>query len=148
MKTYPPPAAPTPRIPPFHPVPLRCRDDGWTPIRQAEFIGWLAQTRSVSAAARAVGMSRETAYRLRRHPGAAGFAAAWDIALRRPRNPASRKVTAPDLDQRAESGLVRPVLRYGAFMGVVRKPDISALLGLIARLERLDRQIARCPRPG
>src|SRR5438067_13665643 len=70
-----------PHLPAFHPVPTRARADGWTPLRQAEFVGMLAQTGSVAAAAAFVGMSRESAYRLRRREGAAEFAAAWDLAL-------------------------------------------------------------------
>ena len=41
------PARPWPaykRIPDFVPVPLRARHDGWTPVKQGEFVGWLAQT--------------------------------------------------------------------------------------------------------
>src|SRR5687768_5243887 len=72
---------PPPRMPAFHPVPVRTRTDGWTPLRQAEFIGMLAETGSVSAAAAFAGMARETAYRLRRRPEAAEFAQAWDAAL-------------------------------------------------------------------
>src|SRR5687768_738078 len=75
------PRTPRPRLPAFHPVPIRTRSDGWTPVRQAEFIGMLAETGSVSAAAEFVGMARETAYRLRRKPGAEEFAHAWDVAL-------------------------------------------------------------------
>ena len=58
-----------------------CRRDGWTPARQLRFLDALARTRSVTRAARAAGMSRESAYRLRaRDPGGL-FAAAWDRAL-------------------------------------------------------------------
>lgn len=39
------PHRPTPRIPLFHAVPTRVCADGWTPLRQAEFIGHLAETR-------------------------------------------------------------------------------------------------------
>ena len=70
-----------PRLPSFAPVPAKRRAGGWTPVRQAEFIGMLAETGSVSAAAEFVGMARETAYRLRRKPGAEQFALAWDIAM-------------------------------------------------------------------
>ena len=90
MKHYPPPArssVPLVRIPRFHPVPLVRRADGWTVERQVRFIGYLAQTRSVAAAARAVSMGRESAYRLRKRAGAAGFAAAWDAALGKPHVP-------------------------------------------------------------
>ena len=69
------------RVPKFTPVPLRYRQDGWTPMRQADFLGRLAETWSVAAAARHVGKSRESAYRLRDKPGAESFAAAWDAIL-------------------------------------------------------------------
>ena len=61
-----------PRVPAFYPVPLRATHHGWTPERQAHFIGWLAETGSVSAACERVGMSRKGAYQLRKKPGAAG----------------------------------------------------------------------------
>jgi hypothetical protein len=63
------------------PVPLRHRGDGWTPCRQREFLAVLARTRSIAGAAAAVGLSRTAAYRLRHHPAARDFAAAWDAAL-------------------------------------------------------------------
>lgn len=72
------------RIPPFHVMPGRARCDGWTPVKQAEFIGELAETRSVAEAARRVGMTRETAYRLRRRKWSSSFCAAWDAAMGRP----------------------------------------------------------------
>jgi hypothetical protein len=59
----------------------RFRQDGWTPARQLVFLDLLSRTRSVTRAARAAGMSRESAYRLRRRPSASLFAAAWDRAL-------------------------------------------------------------------
>ena len=66
----------------FAPVALKSRHDGWTADRQHRFIAELGATRSIAAACRAVGMSRESAYRLKDHPGAAlGFALAWRRAL-------------------------------------------------------------------
>jgi hypothetical protein len=66
----------------FTPVPLeRQRTDGWTPIAQKRFVIALDAMGSVGAAARAVGMSRNSAYRLRERDGAESFAAAWDRAL-------------------------------------------------------------------
>lgn len=61
--------------------PEPCRRDGWTPARQLAFLEILARTRSVTAAARSVGMSREGAYRLRRRADAGLFAATWDRAM-------------------------------------------------------------------
>lgn len=75
----------TRRVPPFYPVPVRGRHDGWSAERQAEFLGVLAATRSVAAAVERVGMSRQAAYCLRRRPGAESFAAAWDAVLGAPR---------------------------------------------------------------
>ena len=63
------------------PVPRKRRHDGWTPEKQREFIETLADSGSVVGAARAVGLSKQSAYALRRSKGAEGFAAAWDAAI-------------------------------------------------------------------
>lgn len=124
------------RVPAFVPVPLRTRVDGWTPLRQAQFLVALARTRSVWQAAAAAGMARETAYRLRGKPGAESFAAAWDAVLGRN---AKRKVTPEELMRRAFDELVRPLVRGGQCVGLARKTDNSALLALLAQLDRSRR---------
>ena len=48
-------------LPSFAAVPVKYRHDGWTPARQKAFIGALADTGSVSRAARYVNMSPEGA---------------------------------------------------------------------------------------
>lgn len=122
-----------PRVPPFYPVPrLRRRDDGWLPARQADFLGYLAETGSVSAAAARVGMSRESAYRLRRREGAESFAAAWDAALGLP----LRKVTVDDLIFLAYSGLIRPVMRRGRYVRWEQRPSTTAFMRLFERMSR------------
>lgn len=69
-------------LPQFEPVPRKTnRHDGWTPERQRAFIGALADTGSVSRAARHVNMSPEGAYYLRRQPGSEQFRRAWEAAL-------------------------------------------------------------------
>ncbi|MFA9200766.1 MAG: hypothetical protein ACEQR8_06200 [Cypionkella sp.] len=143
MQPPPPSSPPAPkrrrRIPAFHPVPVGPRRDGWTPARQAHFIGLLAQTGSVSEAAALVGMRRESAYRLRARPGAAGFAAAWDAALARPHKRvdlASTKATGIEPGVRYASGLVQVVVYRGRYRGSHRKDDINALLQHNARLSR------------
>lgn len=65
----------------FTPVPGRRRHDGWTAARQRGFIDTLADTGSVRHSANAVNMTPESAYALRRRPGAAEFCAAWNAAL-------------------------------------------------------------------
>jgi hypothetical protein len=123
------------KVPAFVPVPLRARADGWTPPRQAEFRGYLAETRSVAEAARLVNMARETAYRLRDRPGAESFAAAWDAAMGRceGRTPRASKVTGYELWHRAFHGLFKPVMRGGRYAGTLRKSDTSALLRVVAK---------------
>lgn len=60
---------------------LRRRRDGWTAERERRFLDSLATGRTVAQAAAAAGLSTRSAYRLRRHPGGAAFARAWDRAI-------------------------------------------------------------------
>ena len=67
---------------PFTPVPrLRNRRNGWTEDRQRRFIAALARCGSVAGAARAVGLTARSAYRLLDADGADDFARAWDRAI-------------------------------------------------------------------
>ena len=124
----------------FHTVPVKPRADGWTVKRQCAFLAHLYFTGSVTSAARAVGMSRETAYRLRARPNAESFARAWDRVLAPPGTgpvagpkPDFRKVTDFELSRRYEEGLARPVIYRGQFFGIDRKADDSSLLRLLGR---------------
>ncbi len=67
--------------PPFDPVPVKPRHDGWTPARQRGFVEALAATACVADAASCVGMSETSAYNLYARPDASAFRAAWDAAL-------------------------------------------------------------------
>jgi hypothetical protein len=62
------------------PVRRRARYDGWTEEKQRRFIEVLADTGLVGFAAREVGMTRQSAYRLRRSTHGGAFARAWDRA--------------------------------------------------------------------
>ena len=108
----------------FTPVPLRARDDGWTEQRQRAFTLGLRLTRSVSAAAALLGMSRETAYRLRGRGGAEAFAAAWDAALALPPLGAEERGTVLE-------GRLVPLVRRRRFVGWRRKYDNRALACLL-----------------
>lgn len=128
------------RPPFFRPVPLRARADGWSEARQCGFLVQLYVTGSVAAAARAVGMSRASAYRLRERSGAESFAAAWDRVLAPPGSghlPAPkedfRKVTLRELNRRLETDLVQPAIYRGRMVAIRRKPDDSALFRLLRR---------------
>lgn len=60
----------------------RFRRDGWTAERQLRFLDALMHTRSVTRAASAAGMTRESAYRLRGRKDGALFAVFWDRVLK------------------------------------------------------------------
>ncbi|MBC2776382.1 hypothetical protein [Parasphingopyxis marina] len=108
----------------------------------------------MTSAANRVGMSRESAYRLRARRGAAGFAAAWDAIMGAPAGEGMRgpraKVTPAPLSQRLCADLYRPVLRGGRYVGTERKADISALCAALSRADRLtgDRPVRGDPGKG
>jgi hypothetical protein len=68
-------------VPSFTPIQLAHRSDGWTPDRQRAFIEELADCGVIAEAAARVGMTEQTARRLRRRPDAAAFNKAWDAAI-------------------------------------------------------------------
>jgi hypothetical protein len=127
----------------FTPVPVRARADGWTPRRQYFFILGLARGFTPARAAALLGMTRKTAYELRRKPGAEGFVRAWDAAVARARE---RHMAArgPSLAERALHGEWHPRLYRGRLIGWTHRPANARAMGL---LKRLDRQIERLP-PG
>lgn len=109
----------------FTSVPVRARHDGWTPARQVAFVAALAGTRSVVAAARAVGLSFQTAYRLRARTDAASFAAAWDRALAGP-------VLPTTFTGRAVGGIATPIMYRGRQVGERRRYDDRLAMYLLA----------------
>lgn len=118
--TRPPPIA-------FTPVPMtRARHDGWSADRQRRFIIALSETCSVNAAARAVGSTRTSAYRLRGRPGAESFAAAWDMALS-----AARAERFEILFERATAGVLLPRRYRGEFVGTRHFHDNAAGLAAL-----------------
>lgn len=104
--------------PNFVPVPLRHREDGWTAMRQVAFIEALAQSGCVKAAAESVGMSVQSAYKLRQHFGASMFRTAWDKAL----DFAIHRLADAALS-RAIHGVARPIVYQGQIIGERRYYD-------------------------
>lgn len=102
----------------FEPVPLRYRHDGWLPDKQLEFIERLAECGCVDEACRAVGMSRESAYALRRRSDAQAFRLAWRAA---------KDVMVERLDDsamaRAINGVPVPIFHNGEQVGERRHFD-------------------------
>jgi hypothetical protein len=101
----------------FTPVPVSTRADGWTAERQRGFIAALASHGSVAAAARSVGMTRQTVRRLRTRPQAEGFARAWDAAAEEGRLRAIDEALA-----RGKGELV-PLYYRGRLTGVRSRPN-------------------------
>ncbi|WP_174279012.1 hypothetical protein [Sphingomonas bacterium] len=112
----------------FTPVLVRPRRDGWTPERQHRFIQLLAATGVVAAAARAVGRSGTSAYRLRERAGAESFARAWDIAQAM----AGDRVYEAAMD-RAINGVAVPRFYKGQQVAIVHRPDYRMALKVLAR---------------
>jgi AraC-like DNA-binding protein len=73
-------AAPAPRNP-SEPRPEPPTRAHWTPARQRIFLAALLDTGSVACAARAAGMSRSSAHRLRARLAGTPFDRAWDQVL-------------------------------------------------------------------
>jgi hypothetical protein len=102
----------------FDAVPVRERHDGWTRDKQAEFIAALAESGCVEHACDFVGMSKATAYRLRRRPDARSFRVAWDAAL----DYAIRRLSDA-VYSRAINGVAVPHYYKGELIGEHRRYD-------------------------
>jgi hypothetical protein len=120
----------------FDPIALRARCDGWTPERQRAFIEELADCGVVREAAGRVGMTEQSANRLRRRADAAAFNVAWDAAIRigvdRLRSIAY---------ERAVNGTVRHRYYRGELVGEERLYSDRLLIYLLGKAERVADQL-------
>lgn len=131
------------QLPEFTPVPRkRMRRGGWSPERQQEFIERLAETGSVRAACRAMGVNDTTIYRLRRHPEADSFRKAWEAAL----DIGIAKIEDVAMD-RAMNGVEVPVYHRGKLVGSRRVYNDRLLMFLLRNRapERFAVDAARRP---
>lgn len=116
----------------FTPAPIgRATAADWHPHVQREFIRALAQVGVVAAAARSVGRSARSAYRLRARKGAESFAKAWDAA----------QATAADRAWDAVVGrgfgpVERPVFHRGRQIGVRQHYDNRLLSSALFAQDR------------
>lgn len=131
--------------PRFTPVPMqRKRRNGWTPAKQRAFIAALCQWGSAAAAARAVGMSARSAYRLLDKDHSLSFARAWDRAV----DMARERLRADSLG-RALHGSFVPVYRKGRLVRVEhRRNDRLAVALLSGRDEQSIAEVAQRRRTG
>ncbi|HMJ92987.1 MAG TPA: hypothetical protein VK472_02675 [Allosphingosinicella sp.] len=114
----------------FNPVELRARQDGWTPERQRAFIEELADCGIVREAASRVGMTEQSATRLRRRADAAAFSLAWDAAVRI----GADRLRSIAFD-RAINGVVRPHYYRGQVVGEERVYNDRLLIYLLGRAD-------------
>lgn len=125
-----------PALAPATPADDTTRHDGWTPARQAAFLRELAATHNVAAAARAVGMGRQSAYKLRARLQGQPFDKAWEAAFLN-----RFDVLAEAALDRALNGVEVPHYYNGELIGTSRKYDerlTMALLAMRGGLERPD----------
>ena len=117
-------------IPEFDPVPRqRVRRGGWSEERQRGFIAALVKCGSVAAAARSVGLTPRSAYRLADAPGAESFVMAWDEAMK-----LGMAFIRDDSLDRSLNGAFVPVYRRGKLVRVEhRRNDRLAIAVLGTR---------------
>ena len=100
----------------------------WSNERMADFIVELAATQCVATAARSVGMSRQSAYRLRAREYGGDFDMAWTIALEQCFQHLYSAALA-----RAVNGIEVPVYQRGELIGSRRHFDERLTCYLLTR---------------
>lgn len=113
------------------------RADGWTRSRQVQFLRELAATHCVSAAARAVGMSRQSAYQLRARLRGEPFDLAWDAAFQ-----SCFDALAEAAMERAANGVEIPHYHKGELVGTSRHYDERLTVALLRIRDSLRRPSA------
>jgi hypothetical protein len=98
----------------------------WTKRKMADFLRALAATHSVKAAAKSVGMSRQSAYKLRSRLKGLAFDAAWDEAFKH----SYQNLPYAALD-RALNGIEVPHYFKGELIGTSRRYDERLTVALL-----------------
>ncbi|QFT78802.1 hypothetical protein [Erythrobacter sp. THAF29] len=119
------------------------RQDGWTIERQLTFLRALASSHSVAEAARAAGMSRQSAYALRARLKGEPFDLAWHSALR-----CRFDALAEIALERAMHGTEVPHFYKGELIGTSRKFDERLTVALLLMRDKLGAPYMRSTHPG
>lgn len=109
------------------PASPRSRRDSWTPQRQAAFLRALAASHNVSKAAKTVGKSRQSAYKLRAGLKGEPFDYAWDAAFQ-----SCFDALAERAMDRALTGVEVPHYHKGELVGTSRRFDERLTVALLA----------------
>jgi hypothetical protein len=128
----------------FQPAEVRLRHDGWTAERQIRYIEALAETGCVDEASRRVGMTRQSAYRLRHRECAEAFRRGWDNALDYGLHRLEEAAFG-----RAMNGVPRPIFYKGEQVGEWRHYDerLTTFLLRARRPQRFGKWIERMMAP-
>ena len=126
-----PPAAPPPQVGDGKSP----RHDGWTPERQRIFLEALGECGVVEDAARAAGMSKQSAYAFRNRAAGRGFHLGWLAAQQQ-----ARHLLADALMSRALHGCVELIYRDGKLWGERHRFDNRLTLALHTRLKEEVRE--------
>jgi len=108
------------------------RADGWTPSRIRIFLDSLAECGVVADAARAAGMSKQSAYAFRNSARGRGFDVAWRSALL-----LARRRLADEVLSRALNGCVEVIIRDGEVWGERHRFDNRLTMAVLTRLDAL-----------
>jgi hypothetical protein len=108
------------------------RADGWTPPRIRTFLEVLARTGAVAPAARAAGMSRQSAYALRASAKGQAFDDAWRSALL-----FAAPCVPDEIMERAMNGCVEPIFRGGKVWGEQHRFDNALSMRVLRDLDRV-----------
>jgi len=119
-------------------VRLRRRRGGWDEGKQRGFIMALARCGSVAAAARVVGLSARSAYRLCDAPDAGSFVRAWDQAV-----DAGLAGLRGDALHRALEGDFVPVYRRGKLVRVEHRRNDRLAIALLGGRNRTADDLRR-----
>lgn len=119
-----------PNSPPLAPIPLTSATR-WSRAKMARFLAELASTHSVASAARVVGMSRQSAYRLKARLRDTPFDLAWEAALQSGYDALHQAA----LD-RALNGVEVPVHHRGELVGTRRVFDERLTVFLLSARNR------------
>lgn len=112
-------------------LPAPAKEPRWTRARMADFLAELATSHSVAAAARAVGLSRQSAYRLRARLRGEAFDAAWEAAVQQGYDALHEAAL-----ERALHGVEMPVYHRGALVGARRQFDERLTMFLLSDRNR------------
>jgi hypothetical protein len=130
-------ALPPPAAPESSDAARKPRHTEWTRTKMVAFLRELAASQSVHHAARSVGMSRQSAYRLRNRLARTPFALAWEVALE-----SGLQQLAHAAVDRALNGVERPHYYHGELVGTSRHYDNRLTAWLLANPWKVGRHQA------